>query len=148
MYCLLVSSYFNFFHLQISFANSLDLDKFWQNIGHDVDPNCLTLWWCSWRVNHFIIYKVMKYRKIFIKYNAYFKKAVFHSHENIKSYISQQWKYKLYFTSEFWCPLFSPFPWLPWAHFRISNACNFHIRGQKHKMWVFILLVRSQGKFW
>ena len=32
----------------------------------------------------------MKYGKIFIKYNAYFKKAVFHSHENIK---------KLYFTA-------------------------------------------------
>ena len=29
----------------------------------------------------FIIYKVMKYRKICIKYNAYFKKAVFHSRE-------------------------------------------------------------------
>ena len=35
----------------------------------------------------FIIYKVMKYRKICIKYNAYFKKAVFHSRENIKSCI-------------------------------------------------------------
>ena len=35
----------------------------------------------------FIIYKVMKYRKILIKYNAYFKKAVFHSRENIKSCI-------------------------------------------------------------
>ena len=37
----------------------------------------------------FIIYKVMKYRKILIKYNAYFKKAVFHSRENIESCISQ-----------------------------------------------------------
>ena len=35
----------------------------------------------------FIICKVMKYRKILIKYNAYFKKAVFHSRENIKSCI-------------------------------------------------------------
>ena len=35
----------------------------------------------------FIINKVMKYRKILIKYNAYFKKAVFHSRENIKSCI-------------------------------------------------------------
>ena len=31
----------------------------------------------------------MKYRKLLIKYNAYFKKAVFHSHENIKSCIAQ-----------------------------------------------------------
>ena len=35
----------------------------------------------------FIIYKVMKYKKICIKYNAYFKKAVFHSRENMKSCI-------------------------------------------------------------
>ena len=35
----------------------------------------------------FIIYKIMKYRKILIKYNAYLKKAVFHSRENIKSCI-------------------------------------------------------------
>ena len=35
----------------------------------------------------FIIYKVMKYRKILINYNAYFKKAVFHSCENIKNWI-------------------------------------------------------------
>ena len=33
----------------------------------------------------FIIYKVMKYKKILIKYNAYLKKAVFYSRENIKS---------------------------------------------------------------
>ena len=32
----------------------------------------------------------MKYRNIFIKYNAYFKKSLFHSRENIK---------KLYFTA-------------------------------------------------
>ena len=38
--------------------------------------------------------------------------------------------------------------WLPWAHFRISNACNFLISVQKHKVWVLICLVRSQGKFW
>ena len=40
-------------------------------------------------LNVFIIYKVMKYSKICIKYNAYFKKAVFHICENIKSCISQ-----------------------------------------------------------
>ena len=39
------------------------------------------------QIEDFIIYKVMKYRKILIKYNAYFKKAVFHSRENIKSCI-------------------------------------------------------------
>ena len=38
--------------------------------------------------------------------------------------------------------------WLPWAHFRLSNACNFLISGQKHKVWVFIFLVRSKGNFW
>ena len=39
------------------------------------------------RRKSFIIYKVMKYRKVLIKYNAYFKKAVFHSRKNIKSCI-------------------------------------------------------------
>ena len=29
------------------------------------------------------IYKVMNYRKILNKYNAYFEKAAYHSHENI-----------------------------------------------------------------
>ena len=95
---------------------------------------------------YFIIYKVMKYRKILIKYNAYFKTAVFHSGENIKSCISQPLKYKLYFTGEIGFPLFSP--WLPWSHFRISNASYFFISGQKHKVLVFIFLVRPQGKFW
>ena len=39
---------------------------------------------CQSHICAFIIYKEMKYRKILIKYNAYFKKAVFHSRENIK----------------------------------------------------------------
>ena len=74
--------------------------------------------------NHFIIYKVMKYRKIFVKYNAYFKKAVFHSRENTK---------KMYFhcseniscISRVKLDVLCFHHWLPWAHFRISNACNF-----------------------
>ena len=43
--------------------------------------SCFTV--AQW-LNVFIIYKVMKYRKILSKYNAYFWKAVFHSRENIK----------------------------------------------------------------
>ena len=35
----------------------------------------------------FIIYIVMKNRKILIKYNAYFEKAVFHLCENTRFYI-------------------------------------------------------------
>ena len=33
----------NFYHLLISFANSLDPDQDRQNVGPDLDPNCLTL---------------------------------------------------------------------------------------------------------
>ena len=44
----------------------------------------------------FIIYKVMKYRKIFIKNSAYFKKASFHSRENIKSCVSPELCHKPY----------------------------------------------------
>ena len=35
--------------LLITIANSLDPDQDWQNVGPDLDPNCLTLWLCSWR---------------------------------------------------------------------------------------------------
>ena len=89
----------------------------------------------------------MKYRKILIKYNAYLK----------RSYISQSWKYKkLYFhcseniscISRVKLDVLCFVHWLSLAHFRISNACNFLISGQKHKVWVFIFLVRSQGIFW
>ena len=40
------------------------------------------------RIYVFIIYKVMKYNEIVIKYNAYFKNAIFHSRENIRDCIS------------------------------------------------------------
>ena len=32
----------NFYHLLITFANSLDPDQARQNVGPDLDPNCLT----------------------------------------------------------------------------------------------------------
>ena len=32
----------NFCHLLITFANSLDPDQAQQNVGPDLDPNCLT----------------------------------------------------------------------------------------------------------
>ena len=34
--------------LLITFANSLGPDQARQNVGPDLDPNCLTLWWYSW----------------------------------------------------------------------------------------------------
>ena len=40
----------NFCPLLITFANSLDPDQAWQNVGPDMDPNCLTLWWNSWKI--------------------------------------------------------------------------------------------------
>ena len=39
-----------FCHLLITFANSLDPDKARQNVGPDLDPNCLTLWWYSRKI--------------------------------------------------------------------------------------------------
>ena len=36
--------------LLITFANSLDPDQAQQNVGPDLDPNCLTLWWYSWKI--------------------------------------------------------------------------------------------------
>ena len=34
----------NFCRLLITFENSLDPDQARQNVGHDLDPNCLTPW--------------------------------------------------------------------------------------------------------
>ena len=33
--------------LLITFTNSLDPDQAQQNVGPDLDPNCMTLWWYS-----------------------------------------------------------------------------------------------------
>ena len=40
----------NFCRLLITFANSLDPDQARQNVGPDLDPNYLTLWWYSWKI--------------------------------------------------------------------------------------------------
>ena len=37
----------DFCRLLITFANSFDPDQDRQNVGPDLDPNCLTLWWYS-----------------------------------------------------------------------------------------------------
>ena len=37
----------DFCRLLITFANSLDPDQAWQNVGPDLNPNCLTFWWYS-----------------------------------------------------------------------------------------------------
>ena len=39
----------DFCRLLITRANSLDPDQARQNVGPDLDPNCLTLWWYSWK---------------------------------------------------------------------------------------------------
>ena len=39
----------DFCRLQITFANSLDPDQAQQNVGPDLDPNCLTLWRYFWK---------------------------------------------------------------------------------------------------
>ena len=40
----------NFCYLLIIFVNSLDPDQTRQNVGPDLDPNYLTLWWYSWKI--------------------------------------------------------------------------------------------------
>ena len=40
----------DFCYLLITFANSLDPDQARQNVGPDLDPNCLTLWWYSVKI--------------------------------------------------------------------------------------------------
>ena len=40
----------DFCRLLITFVNSLDPDQAEQNVGPDLGPNCLTLWWYSWKL--------------------------------------------------------------------------------------------------
>ena len=42
-------------------------DQAWQNVGPDLDPNCLTLWWYSWK-NYF--------KKLILKKSADDKKSM------------------------------------------------------------------------
>ena len=35
--------------LLMSFVNRLDPDQARQNVGPDLDPNCLTIWWYYWK---------------------------------------------------------------------------------------------------
>ena len=44
----MLNSFTSVDHLPITFANSLDPDQARQNVGPDLDPNSLTLWWYSW----------------------------------------------------------------------------------------------------
>ena len=49
----------------IAFANSLDQNQARQNVGPDLDPNCLTFWWYSWQIflKKFILEKNPDYKK-------------------------------------------------------------------------------------
>ena len=67
------------------------------------------------------------------------KEAVFHSHENIKSCVFTAVKILVVWN---WMSSALSVDFL--AHFRISNACNFLISGQKHNVWVFIILYRKE----
>ena len=66
--------------LLITFANSFDTDQAWQNVGPDLDQNCLTPWW-YWkkssiqRVKYGTIkkqyWKIQKLTKIYFFANMY-----------------------------------------------------------------------------
>ena len=61
----------DFCHLLITFANSLDQDQARQNEGPDLDPNCLTHWWYSWKIFFFEkdnFKKVHRWRKTMQNY--------------------------------------------------------------------------------
>ena len=40
----------NYYHLLKTFTNSLEPDEDQQNVGPDLDPNALTLLYCSWKI--------------------------------------------------------------------------------------------------
>ena len=45
----MIELFISWCHLLITFANSLDPDQAQENVGHDLDPNYLTLCWYSWK---------------------------------------------------------------------------------------------------
>ena len=61
------------FHcLLTTFANSMDPDQDRQNVGPVLDPNCLTLWKCSWENfwKKLILKNVSRRQKIMKNYQA------------------------------------------------------------------------------
>ena len=44
-----------------AFLNRLNPDQARQNVGHDLDPICLTLWWYSWKI--FFLKKLIRQKK-------------------------------------------------------------------------------------
>ena len=60
--------FFNYYcRLLIFFENSLDHDHAQQNVGSDLDPNCLTLWWYSWKN----FSKKVDFKKIIRRHETY-----------------------------------------------------------------------------
>ena len=62
----------DFCRLLITFANSLDPDQARQNVGSDLDPNCLILWWYSWKIflKKLILKKINRLQKSMQNYPA------------------------------------------------------------------------------
>ena len=62
----------DFCRLLKTFANSLDPDQARQNVGPDLDPNCLTLWWYSWKIflKKLILKKIHRQQKSMQNYPA------------------------------------------------------------------------------
>ena len=52
-------------HLLITFVNSLDPDKARKDVRPDLDTNCLTLWWYSWKsfLKKLILKKISRWQK-------------------------------------------------------------------------------------
>ena len=70
---------------------------------------CLKRLFLATQISGVVFYYIQsnEIKEILIEHNAYFKKAVFHSPENIKSCISQPWTYKLYFQWNWMSSVFS-----------------------------------------
>ena len=60
----------NICRLLITFANSLDPDQARRNVGPDLDPNCLTLWWYSLKDFFFFVKINLKKKSTDEKKNA------------------------------------------------------------------------------
>ena len=77
--------------LPITFANNFDPDQAQQNVGHDLDPNCLALYWYSRKI---ILEKATTRNKLILKKNINRRQ----NHDKLprRQYESMNWNGRCY----------------------------------------------------
>ena len=107
--------------LLITFANSLDADQAGQNIGPDLDPDCLILWWYSWKI---FFEKIMLKKKIPQMTKKHAKLSSMQIYPACKEWMKTLHPYHLWsplciVITKYFLQSFSPFHWFK------KGSCQF-----------------------